>query len=147
MTTEENKAIVRHWIDEVWCKKNIAAVDEFMAGNFVFDWAPPGVPSDIHGYKKAVTILLTAFLDLQITVDDIIAEGDKVAVRWVGDATHEGEFLGIEPTGKKVVITGVSFVHIVDGKILEEWSEMDLLGVIQQLGMYLTTDYENTTMF
>ena len=136
MTTEENKTIVKRCIDEVWCKHNMAAVDEFMADNFVFDWAPPGVPSDIEGYKTAVVMLLTAFPDLQITVDNIIAEGNKVAIRWIGDATHEGEFMRIVPTGKKIVMTGVSFHDIVDGKILEEWSEMDLLGVMQQLGIY-----------
>ena len=136
MTTEENKTIVKRWIDEVWCKHNIIAVDEFLADNFVFDWAPPGVPSDIEGYKKAVTMLLTAFSDLKITVEDIIAEENKVAVRWIGDATHQGKFMRIEPTAKKVVMTGVSFVYIMDGKILEEWSEMDLLGVMQQLGLY-----------
>jgi len=92
--------------------------------------------SDKECYEQAVTMRFTAFPDIYVIVDDIIAQGNRVAIRWTGDATHKGEFMGIIPTGKKVVMTGVSFVHIVDGKILEEWSEMDILGLIRQLGIF-----------
>lgn len=134
MPIEENKAIVRRWGEEVWGKASLAAIDELFAPNFVFNYPPPGVTPDLEGYKKTVTMLTAPFADIQGSAEDMVAEGDKVAVRWTWRLTHTGEFMGIAPTGKQVTITGISILRIVGGKIVEEWGEMDTLGMLQQLG-------------
>ena len=133
MSTEENKAITRRWTDEVWSKGSLAAMNELLATNFVFNWAPPGVASDWEGYKQTVTMEFAAFPNLHFTTEDMVAEGDKVVVRWTGRFTHKGEYMGIAPTGKQVTMTGISILRIVGGKIMEEWTEMDMLGLMQQL--------------
>jgi len=135
MSIEENKAIARRWMEEVWSKGNLAAIDELLAADFVFNYAPPGVAPDREGYKQTVTILCAPFADIHSTIEDMVAEGDKVAVRWTWRGTHKGEFMGVAPTGKEVTITGISILRIVGGKLVEEWGEMNMLGMMQQLGV------------
>jgi len=134
MSTEENKAIARRWNEEIWSKGNLAAIDELLATDFVFNYAPPGVKPDREAYKQFVTMLRAPFPDFQYTIEDMVAEGDKVSVRWSGRGTHKGEYMGIAPTGKQVTITGISIIRIVGGKIVQEWGEMDNLGMMEQLG-------------
>jgi len=137
MSTEENKALARRWNNEIWMKGNFAVIDELFATNFVFNYAPPGVASDLEGYKQTVTNLCAPFADIHSITEDMVAEEDKVAVRWTWRGTHKkGEVMGIAPTGKQVAITGISILHIVVGKIMEEWGEMDMLGMMQQLGAF-----------
>ena len=135
MSTEENKALGRRWIEEIWNKGNLGVLDELATADFVFHWAPPGVASNLEGYKQVVTMFRSAFQDMQVTVDDIVAEGDKVAVRWTGHSTHKGEFMGIPPTGKQVTTTGITISRTVGGKAVEEWNEMDMMGMMMQLGV------------
>ena len=135
MSTEENKVLGRRWIEEIWGKGNLAVVDEILASNFVFHYAPPGVAPDREGYKQTLTMYRTSSPDMHYTVDDMVAEGDKVAIRWAGKGTHRGDLMEIAPTGKKVTITGISIIRITGGKIVEEWTEQDMLGVLQQLGV------------
>lgn len=135
MSTEENKVLGRRWIEEIWGKGNLAVVDEILASNFVFHYAPPGVAPDREGYKQTLTMYRTSSPDMHYTVDDMVAEGDKVAIRWAGKGTHRGDLMEIAPTGKKVTITGISIIRIAGGKIVEEWTEQDMLGVLQQLGV------------
>lgn len=132
MSTEENKAIARRWMEEIWGKGSLAAIDELLAPDFVFNYAPAGVARDREAYKQTVT--MAPFADIHSTIEDMVAEGDKVAVRWTYRGTHKGEFMGIAPTGKQVTMTGISIIRIVGGKIVEEWGEMDMLGMMQQLG-------------
>ena len=134
MSIEENKAIGRRWVEEIWDKGNLAAFDELLAPQFVCNYAPPEVPLGPEGYKQTVNLYRTALPDMHYTVDEMVAEGDKVAVRWNGRGTHEGSLMGIAPTGKQVTITGISILRIAGGKVVEEWGEMDMLGVLQQLG-------------
>ena len=136
MSVEENKAIARRWGEEVWGKGSLAAIDELFATDFVFNYPPPGVAPDREAYKQTVTMYHVALPDIQYTVEDMVAEGDKVAVRWTGRGTQKGEFMGIAPTGKPVTITGISILRIAGGKIVEEWTEEDILGVLQQLGVF-----------
>jgi len=133
MSISENKAIARRWSEEVWGQRNLAAIDELLAPDFTFNYASPGVASDREGYKQTVT--MAPFADTECPVEDMVAEGDKVAVRWTWRGTHRGEFMGVAPTGKRVTITGISILRIVGGKIVEEWGEMDNLGMMQQLGL------------
>lgn len=136
MSTEENKALARRFVEEAWSKGNLAVIDELLAANFVLHAAPlPGVSPDREGYKQWVSMTSAAYADGQTTVEDLIAEGDKVVARWSWRGTHKGEIWGIAPTGKQVTITGISIDRIVDGKIVEEWIEMDMLGMMQQLGV------------
>jgi len=136
MSIEESKALARRWSEEIWRKGNLDAIDEFFASDFVFNYAPPGVSHDREGYKKTVTSLCGPFDDIDTTTEDMVAEGDKVAVRWTWRGTHKGEYMGIAPTGKRVTITGISIIHIVGGKVAEEWGEMDDMGMMAQLGVF-----------
>ena len=135
MSTEENKTIARRWNEEVWGKGNLAVIDELFAANFVFNYPAPGAAPNLEGYKQTVTSLCVPFADIHSTTEDMVAEGDKVAVRWTWRGIHKGEFMGVAPTGKQVAITGISIFRIVGGKIVEEWGEMDNMGMREQLGV------------
>ncbi len=137
MSTKENKVIACSWNDEIYSKGDFAAIDEFFANDFVWHYAPPGVAPDLEGYKRNVAETLAPFADMNCTAEDIIAEGDKIAIRWSWRGTHKGEYMGIAPTGKQVTITGISILWIVGGKIVEEWTEPDNLGFMEQLGAKL----------
>ena len=134
MSVEENKAIVSRATEELWNKNNLAVVDELYATNFVSHDLPEVTP-DRKGYKQFVTISHTAFPDFHTTVEDIIAEGDKVVQRFTARGTHKGEFMGIPPTGKQVTITGIAIDRIAGSKIVENWANMDMLGMMVQLGV------------
>ena len=136
MSIEENKAIARRWLEQIWDKGSLAAMDELLTTNFVFNYAAPGMASDREGYKQTVTMYRTVSPDMHYAVDDIVAEGHKVVVRWTGRGTHKGDLMGIAPTGKQVTITGISILRITGGKIVEEWGEMNMLGALQQLGAF-----------
>jgi steroid delta-isomerase-like uncharacterized protein len=136
MSIEKNKALARRWLDEVWNKVNLAVVDELSATDFTFSYAAPGVSNDREGYKQTVIMLTSGVSDLKITLEDIVAEGDKVVVRWKGTSKHTGEFMGIPATGKQLSMTGISIARIEGSKIAEEWGEMDMMGLMQQIGAF-----------
>jgi steroid delta-isomerase-like uncharacterized protein len=130
----ENKALIRRMIDEVWNQKNLATVENFAAADCI-GHAPTGV--DAHGpdgIRQNVTRFITAFPDLHLTIEDMIAEGDKVVIRFTSRGTHQGEFLGIAPTGKRVTVTATGTYRIEGSKIKEGWVNQDLFGLLQQLG-------------
>jgi len=135
MPVEENKAIARRWNEEIWSKGNLAVIDELLAPNFVFNYPTTGATPDREGYKQTVADWCAPCSDVQSTTEDMIAEVDKVVVRWTWSGTHTGDYMGIAPTGKKLTITGISILHIVGGKIIEEWGEIDNLGLMGQLGL------------
>jgi steroid delta-isomerase-like uncharacterized protein len=132
---EANKQLMRRWFDEVWNLKREAAVDEmFLEGRTAYGL--PDSNSKIVGpgeFKKFRQEFLVAFPDLNITIEDIIAEDDRVAVRWSATMTHQGEFDGIAPTGKPAELTGSTFVHIKDGFIVAGWNFLDLSGFARRL--------------
>ncbi len=135
MGTAENKAIVRRSYDEVWSKGQLALVNELYAADFVlYDPLTPGVRGP-EGYRQYVIGMRTPFPDLQFTVEEQLAEGDKVTTRWAARGTHQKEFMGLPPTGEQGVLTGITISRIVDGKIVEERSNWDALGFLQQLGI------------
>lgn len=134
MSAEENKALVLRDLEEIWSQGKLEVIDEIFAADFVGH--TPGSP-DIHGPeddKQYVTIYRTAFPDMQLTIEDMIAEGDKVAVRWTFTGTHKGELMGIPPTGVQVTMTGISIGRFAGGKFVEGWDYGDALGLMQQLG-------------
>ena len=135
MSAEESKAILRRWFEEVWDKRNLAAIDEIVSDNFVFHNAPPGISPDREGVRQLVTMMQAAFPDVRITVEDQIGEGDKVVTRWTFAGTHKGELMGIAPTGKQVTTAVITINRIAGGKAAEAWEEVDRLGMMQQLGV------------
>ena len=136
MSIEQNKALARRWSEEVWGKGNLATIDELFATNFVFNYAPPGVSPDRESYQQTVTNMCAPFADIRGTIEDMVAEGDKVVVRWTWRGIHKGEYMGVAPTGKQATITGINILRIVGGKIVEDWTEEDMLGLMQQLGVF-----------
>jgi len=136
MSAEENKAISRRFIEEIWSKGNLPVVDEIIAANFVrHDPADAAPVSGCEGIKQVVAMYRTAFPDLKFTVEEQIAEGDKVVTRWTSNATHQGELLGIPATGKKTSVTGIHIARLAGGKVVEEWNNWDTIGLMRQLGV------------
>ena len=139
MSVEENKAIVRRLWEEVINKGNMAVVDELVATNYIdHTQTPELVARDPESYKQVVIMFRTAFPDLHVTIEDKIAEGDKVVSRFTVRGTHKGEFMGIAPTGRQVTVTGIAIHRIAGGKLAEVWINMDFLGMMQQLGVVPT---------
>ncbi len=130
--TEANKALYRRLIEEGWNKHNLALLDELYA-DCVYDNPATG---EIKGeaLKQFLASMLAAFPDIRFTIEDLVAEGDKVVTRWSGTSTHQGEFMGLAPTGKQVTVSGMTSSRIVGGKNVEERVEMDTLRFFQQLG-------------
>ena len=135
MSLEENKARVRQLYEEVFNKKNLAAVDDYFAANVIDHSLPPGAPGGIEGVRLTIGMFVTAFPDLNITVEDLIAEGDRVVARWTLCGTHQGASLGMPPTGKQFTMPGISVVRLAGGKSVEQWVVHDQLGMLQQLGL------------
>ncbi len=135
MSIEENKALSHRILDELWNKGNLGLIDELYPPDYVNHSAPPGIPPDREGLKQFVTMYRHAFPDVQMTVEDQIAEGDKVVARFTTRATHTGELMGIAPTHKQVTVTGIVIGRYVDGKPVETWAEFDQLSMLQQLGV------------
>jgi len=134
MSTEENKALVRRFYDEVTNGKNVALLDELLAPNFEgFTGEDSGHGQNREEFKHMISMMLKAFPDHHQTIHDWIAEHDKVVTRWTAWGTQQGEFAGIAPTGKRVKISGMDIFRVVDGKMVEVWAEVDMLGVMQQL--------------
>jgi steroid delta-isomerase-like uncharacterized protein len=130
-----NKEIVRRLVDGVWQDRNLALIDELVAKDYVGH--DPTQPEPIHGrdgFRQFVDMYQSAFNDATVTIDDQIAEGDRVMTRWTGRGTHTGELMGIAPTGKEVTVSGITVSRLAGGKIAEEWELMDALGMLVQLG-------------
>ena len=134
MSTEENKAIMRR-IFELFNTGNLALAEEVLAADVVDHQAPPGIEPGLAGFKQLVTMFRSAFPDIQMTIEDIIAEGDKVVARSTMRGTHQGEFMGIPPTGKQFSATSIDIVRFAGGKGVEHWGNSDDLGMLQQLGV------------
>jgi steroid delta-isomerase-like uncharacterized protein len=135
MTTEENKARSRRFFEEVWGQGNLAVIEELTAPSFIDHNAPPSLPPGLDGLKQFVVMYRSAFPDLRVSVEDLIAEGDKVVIRWTAHGTNTGPLFGMPATGKVATISGITIERKVDGKTVEGWNNFDQLGVLQQLGV------------
>ena len=136
MSADQNKAIVRGVFDEVFNKGNLSAADEILAPDYTLhDPAAPKFTGGRKAYKQFQARYLKAFPDHRLTVEDQIAEGDKVVTRWTARGTHRGDLPGIPATGKPVTVTGITVSRISGGRIAEEWQDWDSLGMLQQLGV------------
>jgi C-1 hydroxylase len=134
MSLEEHKAIVRRWI-EAYNKRNLD-FDEFIAPDYVDHTNKV----DREGLKQLFAMGLKAFPDWHETIEDIIAEGDKVWVRLAYAGTHKGEFMGLSPTGKKIKSSAVDIYRIVDGKLVEYWNVTDNINIFKQVGAIQVTE-------
>lgn len=136
-TTEKNKQIVLHYIEEVWNKNDPSRFDEFVSPDAVFHDLvregsfPPGRAAAEENMRR----LHMAFSDMTMEIHDIFAEGDRVAFRFSSDAVHSGEFQGFPPTHRKGTVNGLVVARMADGRIVEGWPELDHMGVARQLGL------------
>lgn len=135
MSTEKNKAIYRRFVNEVLNAGNLAAIEELCAPDYINHDAPPGLPAGLAGVKQLIAGFRAAFPDLCYTIEDEIAEADKVVARGTWRGTHQGDLFGIPPTGKQVTVTRIDCTRITEGKMTEHWASQDLLGLMQQLGV------------
>jgi steroid delta-isomerase-like uncharacterized protein len=132
--SEANKAVIRRVIEEAWNKGDVSLLDEL----FIPDYTGHFPPETMHGptgYKASVIKWRTAMPDFHYTIEDMIADGDKVAVHGTVRGTHKGEGLGIAPTGRQWTSSATSLIHLAGGKAVEEWINFDALGLLQQLGV------------
>ena len=128
-----NKEIVRRALEDSW--QDPGVFDELISSDYVgYDPALPEPIRGPQGAKNNFKQYSDAFEGAHITVKDQIAEGDAVATRWEGRGRHTGELMGIPPTGKEIVVEGLNLTRLRDGKIVEEWSNWDTLGMLQQVG-------------
>ena len=134
MSTEENERIVRRYIEEAWNRGNVSVVDELMAPGYKrhVNGCPTPLTRDAH--KQRLLRIRRALPDVRLTIEDLIAAGDRVVSRLTLRGTQHETFMGIPPTGRRVTITGIDIARLSDGRIVEQWAEMDTLGLIQQLG-------------
>jgi predicted ester cyclase len=130
MTAEDQKALVRRFFEEVWNSQKLNVIDEIFASTVVVN----GQPVTRDAIKQLVAARRASFPDIRVTVNDQVAEGDKVSTRRTWEATHQGPYRGIAPTGKRVKWTQISIVRFAGGKIVEDWVVGDEFGIVQQLG-------------
>lgn len=141
-TLEENKEIV-YRLNEMW-QGGLGIVDELVAEDYTnHNPIVPDAPPGPEGFKQNVSALLTAFPDIDWTIEDVIAEGDKVVFRVTGHGTHEGELMGIGPTGREVTLSGIVIFRIRDGQVVERWAQFDTIGMLRQLGASPTRSNRN----
>jgi steroid delta-isomerase-like uncharacterized protein len=138
MSTEENKAVFRRFIEQVWHKRNLDAIAGFYGADFVDHVSLPGLPGGVEGVTQRHAMLFAAFPDIHVTLEDMIAEGDTVVTRYTVRGTNTGPLFGMPPTGKQATISGIDVSRLVGGKFVEHWEQFDQLGLMQQLGVIPT---------
>lgn len=132
--SQQNKALVQRWFDEVWTQGRVTSIDELMAPSCIVH----GLGEEMRGpesFKRFHSAYRNAFPDVRLTVDHMVAEGDTIAARWSGTGTHNGNGLGLPATGRQVRFSGMTFARIQNGKLVEGWNVFDQLGMFQQLGV------------
>jgi steroid delta-isomerase-like uncharacterized protein len=135
MSADQDKALARRFVAEVMNTGNLAAADEFIAPNLVVHNPVPGQTPGREGFKQTFATLRNAFPDLHFTIEDLLADGDKVMIRSTYQGTHQGELLGFPPTGKPVAVMGIDLLRVADGKIVEHWGTYDQMEMLHQLGV------------
>jgi steroid delta-isomerase-like uncharacterized protein len=132
MSSETNKAVYRRFMEEIINAQALDRIPECIAADMVEH--TPGLSAGAAGAQRDFEAFLSAFPDMQITIGDVIAEGDTVAARYVWTGTHRGGFNGIAATGRQVQVSGLDFWRLRDGQCVEHWNQEDNLGLLQQLG-------------
>lgn len=138
MSAEENKRIARRYFEELWNQGHLNVISEIIAANHTLhDPASPHA-SGAEGLKRLISGYRVAFPDNRFTIEDQIAEGDKVVTRWTAHGSHKGQLMGMAPTNRQVTVSGVDIHRIINGQITEHWSNWDSAGLMQQLGLTST---------
>lgn len=135
MSTETNKATVRRMLEQVWNERRVDLIDEFFTEDIVHHIVGFPSSSGLEETREGLTMNLNAFPDLKISIDDEIAEGDKVVFSWTSRGTHQGELYGIPATGKQVTSSGMTIYRMENTKIAELWFISDTMGMMQQMGV------------
>jgi predicted ester cyclase len=138
MSTEANKAAYRRFMDEAFNGQQFDRVAEYIAADMVEH--TPGLSAGAAGVRRDIEMFASAFPDMRVTIEDLIAEGDKVAARYYWSGTHQGAFADIAPTGKQVRVRGLDIWRMRDEKCVEHWNIEDNLGLMQQLGVIPTPE-------
>ncbi len=138
MSTQENKALIRRLFEEGLHQNKPGVIDELLAPNFVIYGGPPGTQPGPEGFRQAAAMFRTAFPDVHVTFEAEFADGDYVFHRGYITGTHQGAWQGIAPTGKQVKIQTLDIWRVANGKAVENWVQMDMLGLMQQLGVVPT---------
>ncbi|MEY7851296.1 ester cyclase [Natrarchaeobius sp. A-rgal3] len=134
--TTDSKALVRRDPEEVWTEGDLEVIDEIFAEEFVLhDPSAGGEPRGREEYRGYVETYREAFPDVEYEVEDAIGDGEYVTIRYTAHGTHDGEFLGLEPTGDRVSVSGMELYRVEDGAIVEMWTNYDALGLFQELGV------------
>lgn len=131
---DQNKALVRRLFEEAFNKRNMSVIDALLGVNYVNHDFPAPAPG-IEGFKQVVALFTTAFPDMRVTIEEELAEGDKIITRGYFTGTHKGVFQNIPPTGKSIKVKYIDIWRIEKGKLVENWVQMDQLGMLQQLGV------------
>lgn len=140
MSTEENKDIVRRFFEVGPSKGDLSEANKLLSPDFTLHVPLPCSPG-VQGINEVIIACRTAFHDLNVTVEDMVAEGDKIAARFTAHGIHKGAFMGLPPTDKPISMTGIEIFCIEGGKIAEIWGEANLLGLMQQLGIVSATGH------
>lgn len=132
---EDNRAILRRIVNEVINRGNLALADTLFAMEYIYH-GPGGLElRGPDGFKQLLNVYRSAFPDVNITIDDTVAEGDKIAWRWTARGTHKGDLTGIAPTGRTVTVSGILVSRFSGRKVVEDWESFDELGMLRQLGV------------
>ena len=140
MSTETNKAILARMVEQVWNEGRIDLVEEFFTEDYVQHITGQPTTTGTEAVRAAIVMSRNSYPDFRLSIDDFVAEGDRVAARWSWSGTHEGDFSGIPPTGKKVSQSGTTFYRLEKGRIAEVWFLGDMMGLMQQLGVVPTPE-------
>lgn len=135
MSTEQNKAIFRRYVEEVGNEGNLGLADEIFSTYLAHQSDGSVLERGPEDVKKFMGEFRDAFAGFHTTIEDQIAEGDKVVTRWRMQGTHSGEFRGIVPTGAELDVTGIGIFRFSEGKVVESWDNLDQLGMMKQLGV------------
>ncbi|MBX3082421.1 MAG: ester cyclase [Anaerolineae bacterium] len=133
--SEQNKAAVRHFIETAFNQHDLGGFPDYYSPNLIDHALPPNMPQGLEGRKMLASMFFTGFPDIRVTIEDMVAEGDKVVAYWSATGTHQGDLMGIPPTGKYVTISGMAIDRLQGGKSVEHWEIIDQLGLMQQLGV------------
>ena len=133
-TEDDNKAIIRRYLEEAWNHRNLGIFDELAAPNYARYLSGQTSPLDREGAKQRISSFHQALPDLHLTIDDLLAEGDRVAFRITISGTQHDTLMGVAPTGRRVTFSAIDITRLAGGKIVEHWGQMDVFGLLQQLG-------------
>lgn len=135
MSTEANKAIIRRLVEEFWNQRQVHLYDALFADSFVDHNPLPGTEGTKEGFRPVPLGIQAAFADGRLSLDDILADGDRVCWRWTYSGTHTGPLMGAPATNKHITFGGINIDRIANGQIVERWHRLDVMGLRMQLGL------------